>query len=247
MQMLSTVAGSPGYWYVGIQALYFGNTFSQTITLNLGSGVPINTPTFISLRGGTSQAFTVSNNIRGDVNVQAMALSSAIGTYMNLMTGNVTSYGASGVGYDVWLIPVTPATITMTVTLSWAGSHSLSLILGDPFGGTIGVTSVNGGSLTIVSPAIGYWAAIVTINNVGSQPYKLTVRGLAYQELAGVTITPNAFTLTPNGKQTLTISTAPWASGTGQIVYFDMYTGNTYPSTRLTIVPTFPRSRFNPE
>jgi hypothetical protein len=134
----------------------------------------------------------------------------------------------------------------MTVKLSWVGRHSLSLILADPFGGTAGVTSMNGGSLTIVSPAIGYWAAIVTINDVGSQPYTLTVGGLAYQQLPGVTITPNAFNLTSKGTQTLTISTAKWAIGTGQIVYFDMYTGSTYPSTLLTITPPF-KPRFNPE
>jgi serine protease AprX len=248
MQMLSTISGSPGYWYVGIQALYFGNTFSQTITLTLGSGVPINTPYFISLKRGTNQTFTVSNNIPGDVDVQAMALSFATETYAITGTGNVTSYGGlppAPQGYDLWIIPVTPDMITMTVTLSWVGSHSLSLILGDPFGGTRGVTSLNGESLTVVSPAIGYWAAIVTINDVGSQPYTLTIGGIRYQPLVGVTITPSAFTLTPKGTQTLTISTAPLASGVGQIVYFDMYTGSTYPSTLLFISPPF-KPRTNP-
>ena len=235
MQMLSTVSGSPGYWYVGIQALYFGNTFSQTITLNLGSGTPINTPASISLKSGSSQTFTVSNNIPGAVDVQAMALSFATEAYAMPGTGNVTSYGASGVGYDVWTIPVTPDMITMTVKLSWVGSHSLSLILLDPFGGTAGVTSMNGGSLTIVNPAIGYWAALVTINDIGSQPYTLTVGGLAYQQLTGVTVTPNTFTLAPKGTQTVTISATKWAGGFGQIVYFDMYTGSTYASSLLII------------
>jgi hypothetical protein len=236
MQMLSTVSGSLGYWYAGIEALYFGNTFSQTITLELSSASPINTPAFISLKSGANQTFTVSNNIAGDVDVQAMALSFATETYSVPETGNVTSYGASGVGYDIWIIPVTPDMITMTVTLGWAGAHSLSLTLEDPFGGIIGVTNLNGGSLTVVSPAIGYWAAIVTINDVGSQPYRLTVGGLAYEQLPGVTITPNAFTLAPKGTQTLTVSVASWARGSGQIVYFDMYTGSTYPPTELTIV-----------
>jgi len=249
MQMLSIASGLPGYWYVGIEALYFGNTFSQSVTLNLGSGVPINTPNFISLTSGTSRTFTVSNNIPGDVDVQAMALSFAIETYAIAQTGNVTSYrgpAPAPQGYDILLIPVTPDMITMTVTLSWVGSHSLSLILADPFGGTNGLTSTNGGSLTVVNPAIGYWAAIITINDVGSQLFTLTIGGLAFQQLAGVTIAPNAFTLAPKGTQTLTISAATSASGIGRIVYFDMSTGSTYPSTLLAIIPPFPKPRTNP-
>jgi len=239
MDVLSTTDASPGYWYAGIQAIYFGNTFSQTIKLNLGSGTPINTPDSIYLRSGTSQILTVSNNIPGTVHVQAMALSFATETYAMPVIGNVTSFGAtaSAVGYDLWSIPVTPDMITMTVKLSWAGTHSLSLVLLDPFGGTAGVVSTNGGSLTIIKPVIGYWYALVTINDVGSQPYKLTVMGLRFQQLAGVTITPTDFTLAPRGTQTLTISTAPRVSEVGQIVYFDMYTGSTYPSTLLFIGP----------
>jgi len=247
MEMLSTASGSPGYWYVGIHATFFGNTFSQTIKLDLSSATPINTPDSISIKAGTSKTLTVSNNIPGDVNVQAMVLSFATELYSVPETGNVTSYAGPSPapqGYDLWIIPVTPDMITMTVTLSWVGRHSLSLTLLDPFGGTAGLTSTNGGSLTIVQPAIGYWAALVTINDVGSQPYELTVEGFAYQQLAGVTITPNAFTLTPKGTQTLTISTETWASGNGQIVYFDMYTGSSYPSTGLTILP---KSPFNPQ
>jgi serine protease AprX len=235
MQVLSTFSWDPGYWYVGIQALYFGNTFSQTVTLTLSPSTPIDTPNSISLMRGTSKTFKVSNDIPGAVDVQTMVLSFATETFAQSVTGNVTSYGASGVGYDIWLIPVRPDMITMTVTLSWVGSHSLSLILGDPFGRTAGVMNVNGGSLTITDPAVGYWEAIITINDVGSQPYTLTVGGVRYQQLTGVTVTPATFTLAPKGTQTLTVSATEQARGYGQIVYYDIDTGSIYSYTLLAI------------
>jgi len=235
MDVLSTLSSYPGYWYAGIQALYFGNTFSQKVTLCLSASSPINTPSFISVKRGTSQTFTVSNNIPGYVNVQAMALSFATQPYALSATGNITSASNTQSGYSIWVFPVTPNMITMTVTLSWVGTNSLSLLLADPFGGLIGTISTNGGSLTIVNPVIGYWAAIITINNVGSQPYTFSLSGIQFQPLAGVTITPNAFAVPPSGTQTLTVSATTTASGIGQIVYFDLYTGNRFPSTLLTI------------
>ncbi len=245
MEVLSTSSWSLGYWYVGIRAIYFGNTFSQTVTVNLSPGSPINTPDLISLQKGTSKTFTVSNNIPGTVNVQTMALSFATETFAQSVTGNVTSYGASGIGYDYWIIPVTPDMITMKLTLTWVGTHSLSLILWDPFGRNAGVTAKNGGSLTISSPAIGYWEAVITINDVGSQPYTLSIGGLSYQPLAGVTITPTTFTLTPKGTQTMTITTTKLACGLGQIVYYDMTTSNVYSSTLLAIGPSC-TPKYNP-
>jgi subtilisin family serine protease len=233
MEVLSTFSWFPGYWYIGIHAIYFGNTFSQTVTVKLDSGTPINTPDLISLKKGTSKTFTVSNNIPGAVNVQTMALSFAMEKFASSVDGNVASYPPYG--YDGWLIPVTPDMITMTVSLSWVGSHSLSLILWDPAGRNAGVTNINGGSLTVINPAVGYWTAIITINDEGSQPYTLGIGGLRFKALSGVTITPAAFTLTPGGTQTVTVSATNQASGWGQIVYYDMGTGAIYGYTALFI------------
>jgi subtilisin family serine protease len=235
MEMLSTLCLFPGYWYVGIHAIYFGNTFSQTVTVNLDQGKPINTPLLLSLKKGTSKTFTVSNNIPGNVNVQTMALQLATETYASPTTSTVASFDGTNQGYVEIDWPVTPDMITMTVSLSWSGSHSLSLVLWDPAGRNVGDTFTNPGSLTVINPAVGWWGAIITINDVGSQDFTLTVSGQRFKALSAVTITPAAFTLPPMGIQTVTIAATPQASGVGVIVYYDLRTGSTYARTLLTI------------
>jgi hypothetical protein len=237
MEMLSTFSWFSGYWYVGIHAYYFGNTFSQTITLKLQQGAPIDTPWALSLtKYNPSKTFTVSNDIHGNVNVQAMAMQLATEAYTSSITDTVTSVGGSNVGYNVYGITVTPDMITMKVTLSWVGSPSLSLMLWDPFGHNAGTINTNGGTITINNPAIGVWAAIPTINDAGSQTYTLTLSGTHFKTYAGVTLTPSAFTLAPMGTQTVTISDTPSTpSGLGVIVYYDLATGSTYSRTLLII------------
>jgi hypothetical protein len=237
MEMLSTFSLSPGYWYVGIHATYFGNTFGQTVTLKLDQGTPIDTPLSLSLtKKQTSKTFTVSNKIPGGVNVQTMALSMATEAYSQSITDTLTSVGGSNVGYNVYGIAVTPDMITLKVTLSWVGTHSLSLMLWDPFGHNAGTINTNGGSITINNPAIGVWAAIPTINDAGSQVFTLTVSGQHFKALSGVTITPSSFTLPALGTQTVTVTDSPSTpSGLGVIVYYDLTSGSTYARTLLLI------------
>jgi subtilisin family serine protease len=237
MEVLSTFSWFSGCWYVGIHAMYFGNTFGQTVTLKLAQGSPIDTPWLLSLtKSNPSKTFTVSNDIPGNVNVQVMAMQLATEAYTSSITDTVTSVGGSNVGYNVYGIAVTPDMITMKVTLSWVGSHSLSLMLWDPFGHNAGTINTNGGSITINNPAVGVWAAIPTINDAGSQVFTLTLSGTHFKTYAGVTITPSAFTLAPLGTQTLTISDTPSTpSGLGVIVYYDLTTGSTYSRTLLTV------------
>jgi hypothetical protein len=237
MEMLSTFSLVPGYWYVGIHAIYFGNTFGQTVTLKLSQCTPINTPLLVSLtKFQTSKTFTVSNTIPGNVNVQTMAMSLATEAYSQSLTDTLTSVGGSNVGYNVYGVAVTPDMITLTVTLSWVGTHSLSLMLWDPFGHNTGTINTNGGSITINNPAIGVWAAIPTINDAGSQVFTLTVSGQHFKALTGVTITPSAFTLSAMGTQTVTVTDSPSTpSGIGVIVYYDLTSGSTYSRTLLLI------------
>ena len=236
MEVLSAFSWFSGTWYVGIHAIYFGNTFGQTVTLKLAQGSPINTPSLLSLtKFAPSKTFTVSNNIAGNVNVQAMAMQLATEPYSSSLTDVLTSY-PTGTGYNVYGIAVTPDMITMTVTISWVGTHSLSLMLWDPFGHNAGTINTNGGSITVNNPAVGVWAAIPTINDAGSQVFTLTVSGTHFKAYTGLTITPSAFTLAPLGTQTLTISDTPSTpSGLGVIVYYDLTTGSTFSRTLLTI------------
>ncbi len=237
MEMLSTLSLSPGYWYVGIHAIYFGNTFGQTVTLKLSQGTPIKTPLLVALtKFQTSKTFTVSNTIPGNVKVQTMAMSLATEAYSQSITDTLNSFGGSNVGYNVYGLPVTPDMITLKVTLSWVGSHSLSLMLWDPFGHNAGTINANGGSITINNPAIGVWAAIPTINDAGSQVFTLAVSGQHFKALSGVTITPSSFTLPALGTQTVTITdTSSTPSGLGVIVFYDMTSGSTYAETILSI------------
>jgi subtilisin family serine protease len=236
MEMLSTLCLFPGYWYVGIHAMYFGNTFGQTVTVNLDQGKPINAPSFLNLKKGTSKTFTVSNNIPGAVNVQTMALSQQMEQYAWApITGTVYSFDGTNQGWEGWNLRVTPDMVTFTVTLNWVGSLKMGLSLWDPAGRNVAVANTNGGSITVNNPAVGWWGAIITIDETGSQDYTLTVSGLRFKALNGVTITPATFTLPAMGTQTVTISATPQASGAGVIVYYDLATGSTYARTLLTI------------
>jgi hypothetical protein len=239
MEMLSTFSLFSGYWYVGIHAIYFGNTFSQTVTVKLDQGTPINMPRYLTLKRGTSKTFTVSNKIPGTLNVQTMALQFATETYTLSGTGIVYSYDGTPAhqGYVEIDWPVTPDMITMTVSLSWVGGHSLSLVLWDPAGRNVGDTFTNPGSLTVNNPAIGWWGAIITINDVGSQDFTLSVSGQRFKALSGVTITPATFTLASMGTQAVTITASPEARGTGFIVYYDLTTGSVYSETLVIISP----------
>jgi subtilisin family serine protease len=236
-EMLSTLSLLPGYWYVGIHAIYFGNTFGQTVTLKLSQGTPIKTPLVLALtKFQTSKTFTVSNTIPGNVNVQTIAMSLATESYSTSLTDTVTSFGGSNVGYNVYGIAVTPDMITLKVTLSWVGTNSLSLMLWDPFGHNAGTISTNGGSITINNPAIGVWSAIPTINDAGSQNFTLTFSGQHFKALNGVSITPPNFVLTALGTQTVTVTDSPSTpSGLGVIVYYDLFSGSTYGETILSI------------
>ncbi|WXG46581.1 MAG: S8 family serine peptidase [Candidatus Atabeyarchaeum deiterrae] len=238
MEMLSTFSLCPGYWYVGIHAVYFGNTFSQKVTVNLRQGSPISTPCYLNLKQGTSKTFTVSNNIPGAVNVRTMALSFQIEHYAQQVTSTVYSFDGTNVGYEGWLIPVTPDMITLTVGLNWAGDNALQLILWDPAGRNVGETTTNGQKLSVNNPTIGWWTAIITISEPGSQDYAMSIGGTRYKPLEGVTITPATFTLAPKGIQTLAITATPKTPAIGQIVYYDFTTGSIYSITLLTITPT---------
>jgi hypothetical protein len=124
----------------------------------------------------------------------------------------------------------------MTVTLSWVGTHSLSLMLWDPFGHNAGTINTNGGSITVNNPAIGLWSPIVTINDLGSQTFTLTLSVKHFKALSGVTITPSSFTLPALGTQTVTVADSPSTpSGIGVIVYYDLTSGSTYARTILLI------------
>jgi subtilisin family serine protease len=243
MEVLSTFSLFPGYWYVGIHAMYFGNTFGQTVTLKLDQSKAINTPAVLDLKKGTSKTFTVSNNIPGTVNVQTMALQLTTERYAwTPITGTITSFDGTNPGYDGWYLIVTPDMITMTVTLNWAGGLQMSLSLWDPAGRNVAVTDMNGGSITVNAPAIGAWTAIITINEPGTQGYTLNVRGLRFKAFSDVTIAPATFTLAPSGTQQVTISAASTAKGIGVIVYYDLGTlaspvGSEYARTLFAIKP----------
>jgi hypothetical protein len=241
MEVLSTTSLFPGYWYVGIHAMYFGNTFGQTVTVKLDQSKAINAPLVLDLRKETSKTFTVSNNIPGALNLQTMVLQMATETYAwTPITGTITSFDGTNQGYDGWYLIVTPDMTTMKVTLNWGGSLQMSLSLWDPAGRLAKVTNVNGGSITVNNPAIGAWTAIITINEPGTQDYTLNVGGHRFKAFTDVTITPDTFTLPPSGTQTLTIGATSTARGIGQIVYYDLGTlaspvGSVYARTLLTI------------
>jgi hypothetical protein len=92
MEVLSTFSWFSGCWYVGIHAIYFGNTFGQTVTLKLAQGSPIDTPFLLTLtKGQPTRTFTVSNDIPGGVNVKAMAMSLATEAYSQVITDTVSS------------------------------------------------------------------------------------------------------------------------------------------------------------
>jgi len=236
MELLSALCLYPGYWYIGIHAIYFGDIFSETLTVTLKQGEPISTPDYLSLKKGTSKTFKVSNNIPGSVNVQTMVLSFETEQFEEQVSGTVHSFEGAYVGYDAWLIPVTPDMITLTVSLDWIGDHELHLTLADPAGANRGQVTAKGEKLTIIDPTIGYWTAIITIHEPGSQDYTMSVGGLRFKAFNGVTLTPASFTLAPYGTQTLTITTSPEAKGAGFIVYYDLTTGSIYSETFISIL-----------
>jgi subtilisin family serine protease len=235
LELLSTFCLYPGYWYIGIHAIYFGDIFSETLKITLKQGEPIKAPDYLYLKKGTSQTFKVSNNIPGDVNVQTMVLSFQTETFLEQVSGTVYSFDGTNVGYDAWLIPVTPDMITLTASLDWTGDHVLHLTLYDPAGANRGQATTKGQTITITDPTVGYWTAIITIHEPGSQDYTLNIGGLRFKAFEGVTLTPESFTLAPYGTQTLTITTSPEAKGAGFIVYYDLTTGSIYSETVISI------------
>jgi hypothetical protein len=235
MELLSTFCLYPGYWYIGIHAIYFGDIFSENLKITLKQGEPIKTPDYLYLKKGTSQTFTVSNNIPGDVNVQTMVLSLQTETFTAQVSGTVHSFDGTNVGYDAWLIPVTPDMITLTASLDWTGDHTLHLTLYDPAGANRGQATTKGQTITITDPTVGYWTAIITIHEPGNQDYAMNIGGLRFKAFDGVTLVPESFILTPYGTQTLTITASPEAQGTGFIVYYDLTTGSIYSQTFISI------------
>jgi subtilisin family serine protease len=237
MELLSTSCLYPGYWYVGIHAIYFGDIFSETLKVTLKQGEPIRTPDYLYLRKGTSKTFTVSNNIPGDVNVETMILSFETERFEEQVSGTVHSFDGTYFGYDAWLIPVTPDMITLTVSLDWIGDHELHLTLADPAGANRGQVAMKGERITINNPTIGYWTAIITIHEPGSADYTMSIGGCRFKAFNGVTLNPASFTLAPYGKQTLIITVSPEAKGAGFIVYYDLTTGSIYSETLVSISP----------
>ncbi|WXG44005.1 MAG: S8 family serine peptidase [Promethearchaeati archaeon SRVP18_Atabeyarchaeia-1] len=238
MEVLSAFSLLPGYWYIGIHAIYFGNNFDQEVTVKLDQGSPIVAPSYLNLKAGTSKTFTISNKIAGAINVQTMALSFQTERFSQQLTSTVASFGDTGIGYDGWIIPVTPDITTLAVSINWVGSHGLTLILWDPAGRNAGLTATSGQTLTINNPAIGWWTAIITINDAGSQYYTLNVGGTHFKPLEGVTVQPAAFTLAAKGNQALTITVAPKVRGMGQLICYDFTSGSIYSITLLTITST---------
>jgi subtilisin family serine protease len=234
MELLSTFCLYPGYWYVGIHAIYFGDIFSETLKVTLKQGEPISTPDYLYLKKGTSKTFAISNNIPGDVNVQTMILSFQTEQFEEQVSGTVHSFDGTYFGYDAWLIPVTPDMITLTVSLDWEGDHELHLTLYDPAGANRGQVTTKGETITIKDPTIGYWTAIITIHEAGSQDYTMSIGGSRFKAFNGVTLTPASFTLTPYGRQTVTITASPEAKGIGFIVYYDLTTGSIYSETFIS-------------
>lgn len=235
MELLSASCLYLGYWYVGIHAIYFGDIFSETLKVTLKQGEPINTPNYLQLTKGTSKTFTLSNKIPGDAKVQTMILSFQTECFEGHYSGTVHSFDGTYFGYDAWLIPVTPDMITLTVSLNWEGEHELHLTLADPAGANRGQVTAKGKTLTIKDPTIGYWTAIITIHEPGSQDYTMNVGGLRFKALNGVTLTPASFTLAPYGTQTLTITASLEARGVGFIIYYDLKTGSIYSETLIGI------------
>lgn len=235
MELLSTFCLYPGYWYIGIHAIYFGDIFSETLKITLKYGEPIKAPDYLYIKRGTTTTFTVSNKIPGNVDVQTMVLSFQTETFTAQVPGTVYSFDGTNVGYDGWLIPVTPDMITLTASLDWTGDHVLHLTLYDPAGANRGQVTEKGQTITITNPTVGYWTAIITIHEPGSQDYIMNIGGLRFKALSGVTLTPESFTLTPYGTQTLTLTISPEAKGTGFIVYYDLTTGNIYSQTLISI------------
>jgi hypothetical protein len=166
-----------------------------------------------------------------------MALSFQTEHFAEQLTSTVRSFDGVNVGYDGWLIPVTPDILTLKVSVNWIGNHELNLDLWDPAGRNVEMTATSGQTLTVHNPAIGYWTAIITIGEPGSQDYSLNVGGTMFKPLEGVTIQPSAFTLQPSGTQTLTISATTQTSRIGQIIYYNFATGSIYSTTLLTITP----------
>lgn len=235
MELLSTFCLYSGYWYIGIHAIYFGDIFSETLKVTLKQGEPIKAPDYLYLKLGASTKFTVSNNIPGYVNVQTMVLSFQTETFTEQVSGTVYSFDGTNVGYDAWLILVTPDMITLTASFDWTGDKELHLTLYDPAGANRGQATKKGETITIMDLTIGYWTAIITIHEPGSQDYTLNVGGLHFKAFDGVTLVPDGFILSPYGTQTLTLTVSPKAKRTGFIVYYDLTTGSTYSQTFIII------------
>lgn len=235
MEVLSALSLCPGYWYIGIHAIYFGNIFSETLAVTLKSGSPINAPSALTLKKGGSTKFTVSNNIPGNVNIETMVLSFEREEFAEQVSGTVYSFNGIYFGYDTWLIPVTPDMTTLTASLDWEGDIELHLTLGDPAGGNRGQVTKKGETITINDPAVGYWAAIITIHEPGSAEYAMTIGGWRFKAFKGIIVEPQAFMLGPYEAKKITITATAGAMGRGFIVYYNLETGSIYSETLLTV------------
>ncbi|MFX0096532.1 MAG: S8 family serine peptidase [Candidatus Hodarchaeota archaeon] len=234
LEVLSAYACHRGYWYIGIRAVYFGNTFDQTLFVSLKCGSPIRAPNRVNIKAGGTKNFMVENKIPGEVSVETMVLGSEIEWFSDEYTGTVDSvdFVAGQVGYDFVVIPVTPDILCMWAYLE--GDDDLQLILYDPAGANRGVAD-KGRYLGVWDPTIGHWEAIITIHEVGSSEYTLRISGVRVKEFTGLTLNPTSFTLGPMGSQAMTLTADPGISGLACIIYYDMDTGSIYFETDVLI------------
>jgi hypothetical protein len=234
MEVLSAYCSTPGYWLIGIRAVYFGNTFDQTLFVHMYCGSPIRAPRSINLKAGGTKNFMVKNKIPGDLSLETMVLGGGFEAFSMEYSGTVDSvnFTAGNVGYDFVVIPVTPDILVMWAHLK--GDGNLQLTMYDPAGANRGVVD-KGKYLGIWDPTIGYWEAIITIHEEGSSDYTLTVMGVKAKQFEGIHLTPTAFTLGPMGCQIMTISADPGISGFASILYYDMETGSIYFATNVLV------------
>lgn len=235
MEMLSVGCARQGYWLVGVRNIFFGNMFTETITVHVTEGKPMEEPCLIMLRPGKTRTFAVSNNIGGSLDVETMVLSYKMETFCDEYEGTVHSvnFTEGHVGYDWWVIPVTPDITVLKVSIDWEGTEELQLTLYDPAGANRG-RATKGDKIIICDPTIGYWEAIITIHVPDTAiDYTLKVGGLRFKAFEGVTLEPATFTLDPYGTQTLTITAEK--KGFGFIVFYNLDTGSIYSKTILTV------------
>ncbi len=238
MEMLSAARVHKGYWLVGVHNIFFGNMFTETITVHVTEGKPIETPELINLDKKEAKSFDVINNIGGYLDVETMVLDSNTEEFSEEYQGTVHSvdFTQGYEGYDAWLIPVTPDITILKMSIDWEGSDELQLSLEDAAGARIGIATTKGEELILHDPAVGYWWAIITIHVPDAAiDYTLKIEGMRFKAFEDVGVEPSTFTLAPYGTQTLTITSDRTSSGSGFIVFYNLDTGSIYSTTQISV------------